>query len=144
MVTTEREEIELIVFPRGAERYGLESRHIQEIVPLGRLTVLPGVPAPVVGVAAWRGEILVVVDASGGVAELPVEPVVLAVADDRVEFGIVADAVGELERMAPAAVKPAAEGVAAGRVALRGVTASGVQVLDGDELIRIHTQRSGS
>lgn len=136
--------LELITFERGRQRYGLESRYIQEIFAPGPLAVLPGVPPPVVGAVAWRGEILVLLEVGAGATEIPPEAVVLAIGAERPEFGIIGDAAGELTRVSPGAIARPAEGLAADRAALRGVTAAGMLVLDGPELIRIHTQRSGT
>lgn len=137
-------QIELVTFMRGDERYGLELRYIQEMVPLGHLTVLPGVPPPVVGAVAWRGEILVVLDVGTGERRGSANPAVLVLGEERAEFGLLADAPGELTRIPVEAIAPAAAGVGSGRLALRGVTAKGMLIMDGAEVIRIHTQRSGS
>ncbi|MBW3554761.1 MAG: chemotaxis protein CheW [Gemmatimonadetes bacterium] len=138
----DRAEIEVVTFLRGRARYALESRYIQEVFPLRHLALLPGVPEPVVGAVVWKGEILVLLEVRPGAEDLAGDAVVVAIGTERAEFGLVADSAGEVARIPADSVAAPADGVAAGMSALLGVTAAGVLVLDGAELIRMHTRRS--
>ena len=46
----------------GGGRYGVSAPDVAEVVPLPRLTRLPGTPDWVLGVANWRGHVLPLVD----------------------------------------------------------------------------------
>lgn len=138
----DRAEIEVVTFLRGRARYALESRYIQEVFPLGHVAMLPGVPEPVVGAVVWKGEILVLLEVRPGAEDLGPDAVVVAVGVERTEFGLVADSAGEVARIPRDSVAAPAEGLATGMNALLGVTAAGLLVLDGAELIRMHTRRS--
>lgn len=48
----------------GQERYGVDLAHIQEILPLERLQVMPLVPTMIRGVINVRGSIIPIIDAS--------------------------------------------------------------------------------
>ena len=135
------EVLELLVFSLAGERYGIETVHILEVIPLRELTLVPNAPPFVLGVVNHRGRIVPVLDfrrlvelVGRGVAEgsraVVVEAggMVFAIITDVVQ-GIVGVGAHEL------ALLPAA--VAGGRqVFLRGVTAAMVAVLDLPALAR--------
>jgi len=54
----------LLLFEVDRERYALDSRHVVEVLPLVRLTQIPGAPAGVAGVLNFRGVPVPVVDLS--------------------------------------------------------------------------------
>jgi purine-binding chemotaxis protein CheW len=53
---------DLLGFALSGERYGIETRYVQEVVRFGGVTPVPGVPDFVTGLANVRGQILVVFD----------------------------------------------------------------------------------
>ena len=139
---TQAEGLELLVFSVGAERYGIETDHVVEVIPLRELTPVPCTPASILGVVNHRGRILPVLDlrrlfdlADQGVAE---GSRVVAVEARGMTFGIFAGAVTGTVRVGGAddgALSPATS--AADRQGLiRGVTGEMVAVLDLDALSR--------
>jgi len=51
-----RDQLQLLAFSLGGERYAIELRHVAEIFRLRSLSLLPGAAAPTLGLTAWRGE----------------------------------------------------------------------------------------
>jgi purine-binding chemotaxis protein CheW len=135
------EMLDLITFALANETYAVESRYVFEVFRLVDLSPLPGAEPPVFGVAAWRGELLTILDLRGtlglSVAALNELSRVIVVGEDRPAFGILADAVRELIRLPAAEVRQPPEGAATQREYLRGVTADAVLVLDAKQLLRL-------
>ena len=138
---TQAEGLELLVFSVGAERYGIETDHVVEVIPLRELTPVPCTPASILGVVNHRGRILPVLDlrrlfdlADQGVAE---GSRVVAVEARGMTFGIFAGAVTGTVRVGGDEVAPSPATSAADRQGLiRGVTGEMVAVLDLDALSR--------
>ncbi len=79
------------------ENYGIESVYVREVHPLKELTPLPCTPSFVLGIINVRGQILSVIDLKK-FFDLPAqEPTslnkVIIFHNNRIEFGILADAV---------------------------------------------------
>jgi purine-binding chemotaxis protein CheW len=91
------ESIEVVEFLLAYEKYGIESSYIREIYPLRELTPVPCTPPFVLGIINVRGEIVSVIDMKKFFA-LPERGLtdlnkVIIVRDDKMEFGILADAI---------------------------------------------------
>jgi purine-binding chemotaxis protein CheW len=56
------EALEILVFSLAEERYGIETVHVLEVIPLRELTPVPCTPSFVLGVVNHRGRILPVLD----------------------------------------------------------------------------------
>ncbi|HEU0265422.1 MAG TPA: chemotaxis protein CheW [Geobacterales bacterium] len=54
--------LHLVTFRLGREEYGVEIRHVQEIIRAGDITPVPGAPEHVRGVINLRGRIIPVID----------------------------------------------------------------------------------
>src|SRR5689334_13461259 len=54
--------VEALKFALGREHYAIESRYVAGVFRLTKLVPLPGARSPVVGLTAWRGDILTVLD----------------------------------------------------------------------------------
>ncbi len=133
--------LELLTFVLAGEVYAVESRSVAAVFPLGDLCLLPGAEPPVLGVTAWRGDLLTIVDlrlALGLSASEPGRGTVIVLGEERPEFGILAEAVRELVTLRTAEVREAPEGLARQRAFLRGLTADAVMVLDTTKLWRRH------
>jgi purine-binding chemotaxis protein CheW len=132
--------LHVAIFALAQERYALETAHIREVVRLTDFTPIPGAPAFVVGVINLRGEILAVIDlrqflgvAVQGVTDLSR---VLVLGHDRAEFGVLADAVHEVQALSSDDVlEPPGSVAGIGREYLRGVTADALILLDGAVLL---------
>ncbi|HET7602867.1 MAG TPA: chemotaxis protein CheW [Gemmatimonadales bacterium] len=137
--------VDHITFRLGSEECGLESRFVLEIVGRARLTPLPRVAPPAVGVTGWRGEVLTVMDlgmvlhgadnAPTGVGEMPQ---VLVIGDGRRTVGVLVTEVLDLQHVHLGALQPA--GGQGERPCLRGITPDAISILDAAALIRQLTE----
>ena len=89
------ERIEIVEFTMAHERYGLESRFVQEVYPLRELTPLPGTPPFVLGIVNLRGRVISLVDLKKffSLPEKGLSDVnhVVLLSSPEMEFGILAD-----------------------------------------------------
>lgn len=86
-----------VAFSLGGERFAIELPYVLHVDPLGSLTPVPGSPAFVVGVTAWRGQIVPVLELakllglrSPGVTNLSR---ILVLGQEHPEVGLLADVV---------------------------------------------------
>ncbi|UTW10068.1 chemotaxis protein CheW [Marinobacterium rhizophilum] len=130
--------VEVITFHLNAEGYGIEARHVQEVMYLDSIVPLPGLKAPFVGITNCHGHILPVIDLlallqapqqtdAGNARHLVV------LGQGSAELGIVASALGPVMQVAPGSIRaPAAASTAAhlvGMVPGLGILADGGSLL---------------
>ena len=135
------EVLDLLLFSLSGERYGIETTHVLEVIPLGHLTPVPSTPSFVLGVVNHRGRILPVLDFRRlfelPEREVPASSRIVAVQAGGMTFGIFADAVAEIVRVGREEVAPPPASLAGERQAfLQGVTAGMVAVVDLDAMAR--------
>lgn len=138
---TPAEGLELLVFSLAGERYGIETAHVLEVLPLRDLIPVPRTPSFVLGVVNHRGRILPVLDlrrlfdlAGQEVAE---RSRVVAVEAGGMTFGVFAEAVIGTVAVGADEVAPPPVILTRDRQAfLRGVTGEIVAVLDLEALAR--------
>lgn len=131
---------EALEFRLANEDYALETRWIQEVLPLREFTPLPGTPDFVLGIIHVRGRIVSVLDV-GKFFELPASGLsdlnkVIVLGDGRMEFGVLADALVGVRRIPAADVQvplPTLTGLRANY--LLGITRQRQVVLDGERLL---------
>jgi purine-binding chemotaxis protein CheW len=104
------EQLELLEFRLGSERYAVETRHASELHPLRDLTPLPGTPAFVRGIVNLRGRILAVYDLRRffGMPEQGITDLhrILVVEGEDFEVGLLADRVIGVCTLPRAALSP--------------------------------------
>jgi purine-binding chemotaxis protein CheW len=135
-----REFIEITEFRLAAETYGLSTAFLREVYPLKDYTPLPGVPPFVLGIINVRGQILSVVDIKKffnlketGLGEFNK---VIILHNDRMEFGILADAIlGTRSIPLDAILAPPTTITGIGAEYLKGVTGERVIVLDAEKIL---------
>ncbi len=132
--------IELILFTLGNECYAVETKCVREILRLKEVTPVPGTPDFLAGITNLRGQILAVFDVRRyfGIAapDRTEASRVIVLGQERVEFGILADAVHEVVLVRLDALREPPSSVTGNtRDYLRGVTADTVIVLDGAILL---------
>jgi purine-binding chemotaxis protein CheW len=138
------DQVELLDFEVAGERYAVETRFVAQAMRLPPLTALPGVPPHVVGIVPFRGRVLAVLDPRTLLA-LPLarlaEPDALLVLRDGVmEFGLLADAVGAVQRHPRASLQPPLAPAGGGRRAhLLGLAPGRTAVLDAGALLNDST-----
>lgn len=54
--------VEVLVFDLAGERYAFETPWVARVIPMAPITALPGLPAFMVGITAFEGEVLAVLD----------------------------------------------------------------------------------
>jgi purine-binding chemotaxis protein CheW len=134
---------EFLIFELSGETYAVESRVVIEVLRRAEVALLPGVEPPVLGIAAWRGELLILLDARR-ILGLPETPGpdggwILVLGEAQPEFGIPVDSVQGLREIPASAVRPLADSAAPGAGHLAGITADAVLVLAAEQLIRTHS-----
>lgn len=138
----DRDQLQLLTFSLGGERYAIELRHVVEVFRLSSLSLLPGAAAPTLGLAAWRGELLPVLDLRR-ILGLPAPGLddlrfAIVLGEERAPVAVLADAVNEVLSTARERVGPPPEGVAVRRDCVRGVTEDARLVLDAERLLETH------
>ena len=106
----EEDSIEVVEFLLANEHYGIESHFIREVYPLKDYTPLPGVPSFVLGLVNVRGRILSVIDIKK-FFDLPEKGLsdlnkIIIINDDKMEFGILADAILGVRNIAVSGLGP--------------------------------------
>jgi purine-binding chemotaxis protein CheW len=134
------ESIEVVEFLLAYERYGIESSYIREIHPLRELTAVPCTPPFVLGIINVRGEIVSVIDMKK-FFDLPERGLtdmnkVIIVHDDRMEFGILADAILGVRSILREEIQPSPPTLTGIRAEyLQGVTREPLVVLDAAKML---------
>lgn len=129
-----------VAFDIRGETYAIDLRDVMEVFRPGEIAVLPSAARPVIGVAAWRGELLPILEilrengAPRGEAE---QSRVVVVGDGRTAIGIVADAIRGTITIRHDEIRPLPEGLATRRAHVRGITSEAVQVLDASALLHL-------
>lgn len=134
------EDVELVEFGLAGERWGVESSYVREVYALKDFTPLPCTPAFVFGLINVRGRIVSVVDIRK-FFDMPEKGIcesnsVLILRNDRMEFGILADSVLGVRRIASGLIQPSLPTLTGIRSEfLAGVTGDRLVVLDAGRLL---------
>ena len=133
--------LDLLVFSLGGERYGIETEHAVEVIPVQDLVPVPCTPPFILGVVNHRGQVLPVLDIRR-LSGLPGQAAgeggrAVVVRAGGMTLGISAGAVEGTVQVGANELSPPPAVPAGGREALlRGVTREVVGVLDLDALAR--------
>ena len=132
--------LELLEFSLAQERYALETRHVDQVVPLRDITPLPGTPTFLLGIVNVRGRIVPVIDIrlffdlpQVGLTDLHR---LIMVRSDDLEFGVLADAITGFRVVPDCDLQlslPTLEGIRSDY--LKGMIADRVVVLDFDRIL---------
>jgi purine-binding chemotaxis protein CheW len=134
------ETIEVVEFLLANERYGIESRYVREVCPLRDYTVLPCTPSFVLGLLNLRAQIISVIDIKK-FFDMPEEGIsdlnkVIIVSDGNMIFGILADVILDVRRIAVEDIQPSLPTLTGIRERfLRGVTGERTVILDAAKLL---------
>ena len=134
------EEIEVLEFLLDYERYGIESFYVREVYPLRELTPLVCTAPFVLGIVNVRGQIVSVIDVKK-FFDLPEKGLtdlnkVIIIRNDAMEFGILADVILGMRRIALRDIQPSLPTLTGVREQyLKGVTPERVVILDADKLL---------
>lgn len=135
-----KDTIETASFLLRDEIYGIELRFVREILPLGPMTFIPGVPEYISGIINVRGEILSVMDLKR-LFNLEAETVpdiqhIMILSAPGMTFGILADqilGVRQIPRETLQSSLPTLTGMRANY--LKGLDKTGLIMLDGEKLL---------
>lgn len=133
--------VPMAAFTLAREQYLVDARLVLAAFRLDDFTPLPGAEPPVVGLTAWRGIVLTLVDlraaAGGSAAGLDDLSRVLVLGHEQPVCGLLADVVHGVEPFDEAQLLPAPVTRAAVPGLLRGVTRDARLVLDGAQLLAL-------
>ena len=137
---TPDQSIEVVEFLLAHERYAVETSHVREVYPLENLTPLPCTPAFVLGIVNLRGEIVSVIDLRKFFdlpqTGLPDLNKVIVLESGNMVFGILADAILGVRRIALAGIQPSLPTLTGIREKyLKGITPERTVVLDAGKLL---------
>jgi purine-binding chemotaxis protein CheW len=99
-----------VCFGLGAQAYGLPILQVHEVLRPLPIEPVPGAPDIMPGVINLRGQVVTVIDLRRYL-ELPERPIdaetrIIVVAHDGETFGLLVDRIGEVSKIALAAIKP--------------------------------------
>jgi purine-binding chemotaxis protein CheW len=138
LTASEGDAASLLVIRVGAERIGVPLDHIIEVHRSTSLTSIPGAALPVLGVIAWRGRVLTVLDIAhdrNGPSVLSDTTRILVLGQRRASFGIVADDVEDVQDVALGDTASLDDVAPTRSEFVRGVMADALIVLDVAALI---------
>lgn len=130
-----------VAFDIGGETYAIDLRDVMEVFRPREITLLASAARPLIGVTAWRGEVLAILGIQRETVTSPrdgEQPRVVVVGDGRTAIGIVADAIRGTIKIRHDEIQPLPDGLAARRAHVRGITSEAVQVLDASTLLRVN------
>lgn len=118
--------IDGVILRFAGARYAVDMASVAEVVPVPRLTRVPGSPAWLSGVVNWRGRVLPIADlrplVGANLSPLPTSARLVVLAEDDVEVGLVADMVPGLLHCNPSDLEPVPATIATGIAPLvRGI-----------------------
>jgi purine-binding chemotaxis protein CheW len=135
-----QESLEVVEFMLAYERYGIKTSCVREVYPLTEITSVPCTPPFVLGVINVRGQILSVVDLKK-FFDLPEKGLtdlnkVIIIHIDKMEFGILADAVLGVRPIPLKEIQPSLPTLTDIRAQyLKGVTNERMAILDGEKIL---------
>src|SRR5690348_9131047 len=134
------EYFDLVIIVLGAERYGVDVRHIREIQPLSGLTPIPGVPPIWAGLVNLRGQLYPILNLRRYLGHLEDRGVesgkVILVEAANLVVGWLADDIHAVRRVLRAEIAPPlADSAGIRREMVMGITADWITVLDVEALL---------
>lgn len=132
--------LQVLVFRLAHERYAVDIDAVREVCPLKSLTPLPGVPDFVMGIVNLRGHVVSVLDLKRffGLPETGLTDMnkIVLLADENMEFGLLADAVTGVLMVDSEALAQTSLPLNDARLPyLKGVTADHLILLDARQLL---------
>lgn len=136
----QEETCEVAIFVLGTERYAIETRFVKQALKQPPITPVPGAAELLVGVVIVQGELIPLFDARRlfGLGSQPAASGwALILGEQGPDLGLLVDQTTEIARVPTREIiAPPALGGREGERLHRGVTAQGLIVLHGDELLR--------
>ena len=134
------DEIEIVEFLLARERYGIDVSYVREVYPLRDLTPVPCTPPFVIGVINLRGQIISVLDLKK-FFDLPEKGLgdlnkVIILKSEEMEFGILADVLGDVYKIRVDELQPSLPTLTGIREEyLKGIGKDRTVILDAERLL---------
>jgi len=135
-----KEEIEIIYFYLGEEKFGLQTKYTLETLKLEKFTELPSAPDLLLGIFSLRGNLISILDFKilfGIQASKSDKTNVIVIGEGDFKFGILVDIIdgvstidSDLLTSKVSTIKGAKEKY------LLGVTSEGITILDGQKILK--------
>lgn len=139
----EADSIEVLTFALGGERFALEARFVLAATRLEHITIIPSAEPPLVGLTAWRGELLTLFDLRilTGTSARALSDLswVVVLGEGSAAFGVLVDALHPVVRLPIAEIQPLPGPIRRAREHVGGVTSEALLVLDAGGLIRTYS-----
>ncbi|MFH0968391.1 MAG: chemotaxis protein CheW [Methanobacteriota archaeon] len=138
--TGDGERITVVEFDCAREHYAVENTFVREVIPVSEFTPIPKTPPFILGVIAIRGRIVSLMDLRRCL-DLPPTGLVngsraVVLADERMEFAILADRVIGLRSLQTDSLQPTVTTLTGiGAEYLLGVAPDGLIVFDGEKIL---------
>lgn len=137
------ERMEVLTFTLSGERYAVESRYVFAALRLEDITLVPSAEPPLVGLTAWRGELLALFDLRilTGTSARALSDLswIVVLGDGAAAFGVLVDELHPVLRIPVSEIQPLPGGLSGTREYVRGVTREALLVLDAGDLIRTYS-----
>ena len=136
----EGKRITVVEFDLAREHYAIENAYVREVIPLNEFTPIPGTPPFILGIIAVRGRIVSLMDLRRCL-DLPPAGLIngargVVLADDHMEFAILADRVIGIRTLPMDSLQPSVTALTGtGADYLLGVTPDGLIVFDGGKIL---------
>lgn len=121
-----------LIFSMGNELYGMEIRHITEIIGIQPITEVPEMPEYVKGVTNLRGKIIPVMDArlrfKKAVREYDGRTCIIVLDTNDISIGLIVDSVAEVLTMQDEDIAPPPEINKSGHKYIKGIGKAGGSV----------------
>ncbi len=124
-----------LIFSMGNEQYGMEIRHITEIIGIQPITEVPEMPEYVKGITNLRGKIIPIMDArlrfKKAVREYDDRTCIIVIDTNNVSIGLIVDSVSEVLAFTDEEIAPPPEISKGGHRYIKGIGKScdGVKLL---------------
>ena len=129
-----------LTFTLGKETYGIDIKHVIEIIGIQQITEVPQLPEYIRGIINLRGQVLSVIDIRR-FFDLPVKGLsnlnrVLVIETPEMEVGMLADAILGVRLIPPNQIQPTLPTLTGIRAQyLKGVTNEGLVILDVKKIV---------
>ena len=121
-----------LIFSMGNEMYGMEIRHITEIIGIQPITEIPEMPEYVKGITNLRGKIIPVIDArlrfKKAVREYDGRTCIIVIDTNEMSIGLIVDSVSEVLSMKDEDIEPPPDINKRGRKFIKGIGKAGGSV----------------
>lgn len=121
-----------LIFSLGDEQYGMEIRHITEIIGIQPITEVPEMPGYIKGITNLRGKIIPVMDArlrfKKEVRAYDERTCIIVLDTQDVSIGLIVDSVAEVLSIADGDIAPPPDISKGGRKYIKGIGKAGGQV----------------